>query len=124
MKYVLRTLLVLSLLALGCSDMKIKRITISKIAELEPPLIIKTVEAKFGTFNHGHGPYIWYKNQDSPDKEYWFWFSLKNKNVALEDFQIVLITLVNADDPDDFEIVWPEKLKDKANQEVFDLLYR
>jgi len=32
---------------------------------------------------------------------------------------VALVTIVNAEDPDDFEIIWPPELKNKDKQEVF-----
>ena len=59
----------------------------------------------------------------SIDKEYWFWFLPKSGD-APEDLQIVFITIVNAEDPDRFEVVWPKELKNKDKQAVFDLFYK
>lgn len=115
--------LVLLSLFIGCSKVNAEKTTLSKIEELALPIKLVQVEAKFGKFNHGHGPYVWYGSQDAPDKEYWFWFSIKNRNVTIEDIEIVFITLVNRDDPDDSIVVWPEKFKSMPQQEVFDLFY-
>jgi hypothetical protein len=115
---------VLLCVLLGCSEVKADETTLSKIEELNLPLKLVEVAARLGKFNHGHGPYVWYKSQDALDKEYWFWFSIKSKNVSIEDIVIVFITLVNRDNPDDSIVVWPEKFKSMPQQEVFDLFYK
>ena len=42
-----------------------------------------------------------------------------NRGIDFEDGQVALVTIVNAEDPDDFEIIWPPELKNKDKQEVF-----
>lgn len=121
---VLKTLLAVAVLAFGCTRVHGGEVTNANIQSLKPPITLKLVKSMFGDFENGHGPYVWYKSVDDSDKEYWFWFLPQREGVTFEDLQVVFIAVVDADDPDKFEIVWPKELSNKDKREVFNLFYK
>jgi hypothetical protein len=107
----------------GCSIMALQGgISLQEIEKTKGPLAIKNVEARFGKYQHGHGPYIWYECKEIPNREYWFWFLPISQGIDPKEFEVAFITIVNTEDPDDFEIVWPKDLKqEKDKRKVFEL---
>jgi len=116
-----RVFIFLILYSLGCSTMLIAgALSLKEIETVKGPITLREVEARFGKgWKHCHGPCIWYESKDYPNKEYWFWLLPSDRGIDFEDGQVAFVTLVNAEDPDDFEIIWPQELKNKDKQEVF-----
>ncbi len=107
----------------GCSRSLESGVFLSKVEALKEPLTLGMVRDKFGEYSQGHGPYVWYESNEILN-ELWFWYSPSRKEKALNNLQVVFISLVNSNNPDDLKIIWPKKLKDKNTQEVFNLFYR
>jgi hypothetical protein len=121
---VLRIFLTIAVFAFGCTSVYGAEVTNANIQRLKPPITLEFVKSMFGDFEKGHGPYVWYRSLDDSDKEYWFWFLPQREGVAFEDLQVAFIAVVDEDDPDKLEIVWPKELSNKDKREVFNLFYK
>lgn len=107
----------------GCSSSMESGLFLSKVEALKAPLTLGMIRDKFGGFSQGHGPYVWYKSDGVLNDELWFWYLPSREETVLNNLQVVFVSLVNPDNPDDLKIVWPKELKAENAQEVFDLFY-
>ena len=98
-----------------------------RLAEIErfsEPLMLGQVMQTYPGWTHGHGPYIWYKSGELVGKEVWFWFEPPGKEIPPPGYEIVLITIVESENPDNLQIVWPKRYVNKDIRRVFDSIYK
>lgn len=94
----------------------------SNVQALSQPLTIDQLEKKYGKWQQGHGPYVWYKSTNEKN-EIWFWY-LPKKDAPLNKYEVALITKVDADDTDKIAILWPKKFKGMKFQEAHKSIYK
>jgi hypothetical protein len=99
---------------------------LADIEKFSEPLKLGKVMQEYPGWNHGHGPYIWYKSGEVIGKEIWFWFKLpkERRNTSLSEVRVTLITVVNSEDPDDLEIIWPRRYTKMDTNKVFESIYK
>jgi hypothetical protein len=99
-------------------------VRITEIEKFSEPLRLEHIMKLYPGWSRGHGPYIWYKSDEFPDKEIWFWFEQPEKEIQSSEYKVVLVTIVNSDDPDELKIIWPKRYLSKDIKEVFNSIYK
>jgi hypothetical protein len=96
-------------------------ISVDKVAKLSAPVTLGGLTAKFGKWCQGHGPVSTYK--DTKGNEIWFFWKAVSKPATTDKarmkYQVLLASVVPADDPGDYQIIWPAKF---VGKEVRDIL--
>jgi hypothetical protein len=108
---------------IGCSTIAAASlIDESNVQENREPITVGQVEKKYGKWEQGHGPYLWYKSTDGKN-EIWFWY-LPKKNTPIEKYEVALITKVDTNDADRITILWPMRYKNMKFQDAYRSLYK
>ena len=100
------------------------QVGLAEIEKFSEPLKLGQVMQTYAGWTHGHGPYIWYKSGELIGKEVWFWFERSDKETPPSEYEIVLITIVDSNNADNLEIVWPKRYVNKDIKRVFDSIYK
>lgn len=107
----------------GCSTiMAASLVDESNVQALLQPLTVGQLEEKYGKWQQGHGPYVWYKSTNEKN-EMWFWY-LPKKDAPTKKYEVALITKVDANDTDKITILWPKKFRGMKFQEVYKSIYK
>ncbi len=121
MKKLLANIFIIQYL-IGCSSiMAASLVDESNVQEVREPITVGEVEKKYGKWEQGHGPYLWYKSKNEKN-EIWFWY-LPKKNTPMDKYEVALITKVDANDADRINILWPKQYKNMKFQDVYKKLY-
>jgi hypothetical protein len=101
-------------------------ISVEAVAKLKGPITLGGLTAKFGAWCQGHGPVSTYK--DTNGNEIWFFWKAASQ-AATNDaermgYQVLLASVVPADDPGDYKIIWPPEFVGKEIRDVLAKEYR
>lgn len=96
-------------------------ISVDTVAKLSGPLTLGGLRDKFGEWCQGHGPVSLYKDTDG--NEIWFFWKASSQPPASDaerlEFQVLTASVVKADDPGEYQIIWPKSL---VGMEIRDVL--
>jgi hypothetical protein len=95
-------------------------ISVDAVAKLKGPITLGGLKAKFGEWCLGHGPVSTYK--DTKGNEIWFFWKAIRQPAANDAermaYQVLLASVVPANDPGDYQIIWPPEFVGKVIQDV------
>ena len=95
-------------------------ISVKDVAKLSGIVSLNSLKAKFGQWCQGHGPVSYYK--DTNGNEIWFFWRTAKKSVTNgsdpKNYQVLLASIVPADDPGGYQIIWPPEFVGKEVQDV------
>jgi hypothetical protein len=96
-------------------------ISVEAVAKLSDPIKLGGLTAKFGEWCQGHGPVSTYK--DTSGNEIWFFWKVPSQPAANDaermKYEVLLASVVPADDPGDYQIIWPPEF---VGKEIGDVL--
>jgi len=86
-----------------------KPISVEAVVKLIGPITLGGLTAKFGEWCQGHGPVSTYK--DTSGNEIWFFWKASGQSATNDGdrikYQVLLASVVPADDPGEYKIIWP-----------------
>ena len=95
-------------------------ISVDVVAKMSGPVTLGGLTARFGEWCQGHGPVSTYK--DTKGNEIWFFWKAISKPASndkeLMEFQVLLASVVPANDPGGYQIIWPPEFVGKDIQDV------
>jgi hypothetical protein len=95
-------------------------ISVDAVAKLTGPITLGGLTAKFGEWCQGHGPVSTYK--DSNGNEIWFFWKAVSQTAANDaermKYQVLLASIVPADDPGEYKIIWPPEFVGKEIRDI------
>jgi len=95
-------------------------ISTDAVAKLSGPVTLGGLTAKFGEWCQGHGPVSTYK--DTNGNEIWFFWKASSQQANHgEDhmaYQVLLASVVPADDPGEYQIIWPAEFVGKEIRDI------
>ncbi len=96
-------------------------ISVDEVAQLSGPITLGDLTIQFGEWCPGHGPVSTYK--DTNGNEIWFFWKAPSQPASNDEermeYEVLLASLVPADDPGDYQIIWPLEF---VGQEIRDIL--
>ena len=96
-------------------------ISVDAVAKLSGVITLGGLKAKFGEWCQGHGPVSTYK--DTKGNEIWFFWKAAGQSASNDEdrmkFEVLLASVVPADDPGEYKIIWPPEF---AGKEIRDIL--
>lgn len=105
-----------SALASACG----RPISVDAVAKLSGAITLGGLKSKFGEWCQGHGPVSTYK--DTSGNEIWFFWKASSKpattNKARMKYQVLLASVVPADDPGEYKIIWPPEFVGKEIRDI------
>jgi len=101
-------------------------ISVEAVAKLKGPISLGGLTAKFGEWCQGHGPVSTYK--DTSGNEIWFFWKAANQAATNDterlEYQVLLASVVPADDPGEYKIIWPPEFVGKEIRDILAKEYR
>jgi hypothetical protein len=98
-------------------------ISVDAVAKLSGTITLGGLTAKFGEWCQGHGPVSTYK--DTNGNEIWFFWKATSQAATGDKermkLQVLLASVVPADDPGEYKIIWPPEF---VGKEIRDILAR
>lgn len=95
-------------------------ISVDAVAKLSGVITLGGLKAKFGEWCQGHGPVSTYK--DTNGNEVWFFWKATSKPASSDaermEYQVLLASVVPADDPGDYQIIWPPEFVGKEIRDI------
>jgi hypothetical protein len=95
-------------------------ISVDAVSKLSGTITLGGLTAKFGKWCQGHGPVSTYK--DTNGNEIWFFWKAVSKPATTEKarmkYQVLLASVVPADDPGEYKIIWPPEFVGKVIQDI------
>lgn len=95
-------------------------ISADKVAKLTGPITLGGLKARFGEWCQGHGPVSVY--QDTKGNEIWFFWKASSQPAANDtermEYQVLLASVVPADDPGEYQIIWPPEFVGKEIRDI------
>ena len=95
-------------------------IAVDAVAKLSGTITLGDLKAKFGDWCQGHGPVSTYK--DTNGNEIWFFWKANTQPAANHEermaYQVLTASVVPADDPGEYKIIWPTEFVGKEIQDV------
>jgi hypothetical protein len=95
-------------------------ISVDAVAKLKGTITLGGLTAKFGEWCQGHGPVSTYK--DTNGNEIWFFWKATIQTAASDaermNYQVLLASVVPADDPGEYKIIWPSEFVGKEIQDI------
>ena len=95
-------------------------ISVDAVAKLSSPITLGGLTAKFGEWCQGHGPVSTYK--DTNGNEIWFFWKAVSQPASDDaermKYQVLLASVVLADDPGEYKIIWPPEFVGKEIRDI------
>jgi hypothetical protein len=95
-------------------------ISVAAVAKMSGPITLGGLKAKFGEWCLGHGPVSTYK--DTNGNEIWFFWKATSQPAASDaermEYQVLLASVVPADNPGDYQIIWPPEFVGKEIRDI------
>ena len=95
-------------------------IAVDAVAKLSGPITLGGLKAKFGEWCQGHGPVSTYK--DTNGNEIWFFWKATSQSATSDaehmEYQVLLASVVPADDPGEYKIIWPPEFVGKEIRDI------
>jgi hypothetical protein len=95
-------------------------ISVDAVAKLSGPITLGGLTAKFGEWCQGHGPVSTYKATNG--NEIWFFWKAASLPATTDaermEYQVLLASVVPADDPGDYQVIWPPEFVGKDIRDI------
>jgi hypothetical protein len=95
-------------------------ISVDAVAKLSGTITLGGLTAKFGEWCQGHGPVSTYK--DTSGNEIWFFWKATSQPATTDaermEYQVLLASVVPADDPGEYKIIWPPEFVGKEIRDI------
>lgn len=95
-------------------------ISVDAVAKLSGPITLGGFTAKFGESCQGHCPVSTYK--DTNGNEIWFFWKAVSHPATTDaermKYQVLLASVLTANDPGNYQIIWPPEFVGKEIQDI------
>lgn len=95
-------------------------ISVDAVAKLSGTFTLGGLTAKFGEWCQGHGPVSTYK--DTNGNEIWFFWKAVSQPATTDaermKYEVLLASVVPADDPGEYQIIWPAEFVGKEIRDI------
>lgn len=95
-------------------------ISVDAVAKMSGVITLGGLKAKFGEWCQGHGPVSTYK--DTNGNEIWFFWKASSQTASNDaermEYQVLLASVVPADDPGGYQVIWPPEFVGKEIRDI------